>query len=1664
MARSWLDYYKIITANAQANAALRANSPAAVQLPFSYLKNANFSTPGAKPGDKGFFPGGGLNPIENTVNVGKRLLDILGRGNYMSANTVRELQRESAAGGHYDPLKILSEAWQGLSGQDKTMYADVSAARGLSNEGPVAFARNFALDVFLDPTTYIGVGAVKHGVDVVKGIAGKSAAAAVKTPVERAVQQVVQNGAAEVATKNSDAILEHIAKNAPNPAEHAAVANIQNAMPKTVAPVPGQGPRLFVSGPEGVTSERFMLPGPPTPVLAARAEVANIEKAAKGVPQFKYGHSAYGISDIGPYKESIVPQLPPPVTEAGKVTETTLRKAVLDKGSEKVKINGKMMEMGKLRSTRQALLQAKATPSNVRYLKEIEDAINKHLQMVQNHAKAEIAKGNYADLKDYMSNFGYLPGPGLATKVDKPAEFKFDFEKGPTQEEVKIYQKMTPTEKMAFYQQYPFLDRQDLRYLAQASNQKSFQTRLTRVRQMPRNEPTKNIADLVEGLKSGRITDPTLLQNVMKLTRSSNIEELTKNLESAQGRLKAAEDQMFGTQINQAATAKVVPDTGVKELKASGEEFQPFGSLPNAVAAAKERIAREVKPAEQIIAEVKAGDKSALAREIPRLTVNQGEVLKTALQQAINREVVQPNSDLYKYLSKRGFKRTSPKINEGLGRNPGVWNKFSQYTVIKDVMANAPGLDAKIKEILKAKGAHATGPAARKARAEAFYDLFMPTFHSLDNILKSGGVFPVAGIEANSPVFSIADALEALGRDFAVKHFFTAGKGSQNIPPTMLMDALSALYSAFKRGDVLTETVGVHPAIQALLQHGLTRGGKTYTNYLASHINRLKGSPRFRAVEDLQNQIIDAIPDLAKRIEANTAERKLWHDNNVDKVKTAALDDLAKIVLDPEFGPGDIAGVAAHTDEVTVKVAQRLNAVDPNDIWMAKQEVRAEAPTLGLTPEAAANGAAADSMARASTPSAKLAVGTKIAQESEKQADEIAQGLPIDHTDLGQRFERNIVTRLFKGLAPHLGNSSIRPLFLNRNSFAQTYMRRYSAALNDISRKHTKESLIVAFNEIKQGTRSTVPEIAAAQDDLQQAINVLFSKDPKYNVYSRNNITAENINDHFAHYGIHEKFKFSNEIPMNETYKSWDTNDPLDLLSRIQAATIHAMSKRLLADDIAYHFGSRTPKEGYIKVSASRKTASELSKYLDFSLYYPREIAQQFHVLDSFMTTAVKATGHEDYRKVLNFYDNILHSYKAGLTIYRPGHHVRNMVGDVWLSWMAGVQDPRYYAKALKIMYRYRGRYNDFDALQAIMAREPVKGTARGIETGGTMATVRIKGKGKVQLNGDQVYRAMSDAGLLNDYRTLEDIQMGQESLFQSKFRPFGGKLQKAAATTSEARDHYVRVAQFLYELEKGSYRSIKEAADAAARNTRKWHPDGTDLTRFESAVMRRSFLFYSWIRKAIPLVAESAVMQPGKFMMYPKAMYDWAESQGIDLNSFQDPFPVDQVFPSWITDNVVGPFMRDEQGHYIGVNPGVPLQDVIHDFGGSQAGRSVLGSLSPVAKIPLETILKDKGAVAQDIRTGVPIYDLTDYIDRQLPGAGYAASITGLSPSSGFTQPKGGEPRPGQQAPGFNALALFNLITGASMQDWSKPNYIKQGNKERQTRLRQQSRDARGG
>ena len=234
-------------------------------------------------------------------------------------------------------------------------------------------------------------------------------------------------------------------------------------------------------------------------------------------------------------------------------------------------------------------------------------------------------------------------------------------------------------------------------------------------------------------------------------------------------------------------------------------------------------------------------------------------------------------------------------------------------------------------------------------------------------------------------------------------------------------------------------------------------------------------------------------------------------------------------------------------------------------------------------------------------------------------------------------------------------------------------------------------------------------------------------------------------------------------------------------------------------------------------------------------------------------------------------------------------------------------------------------------------------------------------------------------------------------------------------------------------------------------------HPDSLMLTPTE-AKWRFLIPFYTWFAKTLPFAMESAARNPGRLMVIPKASYNLAVAAGVNPASLSDPFPEDQLFPSFVTDGAFGPQFQID-GNYVNINPGVPQFDMLEQIFSPNPVEGVLGMTSPLLRVPAELATGSKIG-------GAPITDTSDYLDQNLPIVNYLANISGYSVTGSAVsvlQGKGLDPQ-AQVAKGNKTgfdqnLSVINWLTGLNAQNWSRPNFINYAEIEKRNRASQSDR-----
>ncbi len=617
------------------------------------------------------------------------------------------------------------------------------------------------------------------------------------------------------------------------------------------------------------------------------------------------------------------------------------------------------------------------------------------------------------------------------------------------------------------------------------------------------------------------------------------------------------------------------------------------------------------------------------------------------------------------------------------------------------------------------------------------------------------------------------------------------------------------------------------------------------------------------------------------------------------------------------------------------------------------------------------------------------------------------------------------------------GNADLRPEVLIATQTARQKAVLRSKVLNNVARNFTDTQIDEAWNAVR-GTNigGQTENIQNLSNNFSKIMDNLFGgtglKADAHSTAYRSGIVMSELNKQLNN--VKAGFQFTNKKKVNwngqaldfsapgawlQSWKTFSPNDPLVFMSKLQTAVENTVAKNTFLDEVSSRFGSTnySRKMGYThRVNDPR--------FKDY--YFPEEIANQ-------MAKALKTWDqiYDPKSQLTRLLDSVTSMWKTGMTIYMPAHHIRNMIGDTYLSWMDGVNSPAVYNKAIKVLSSQKDRYKDIDSVEDLVSN-------RAISAALTRPGDRIlRTKSGIDLTAEQVYTLAFNKGLLQSANVVEDILTDTVP----KLKPFGGKVSGWVRGKTEAREHFVRLAHFIDKLQKSNIKNVDEAATEASKSVRKWHPDGQDLTEWERTYMRRVFPFYSWTRKSIPLLIESAVVNPGKTALYPKAMYGLQQLTGTEGASISDPFPEDQLFPDWIKEKGIGPiaahgmdgipgiiagvsrsrtgFSGEPEGYTV-ANPSNPFIDTVAQFAGmgnpSDPIRGIASMVNPLGRVPAEvgtghTVL------------GTPVdYDPNKYATENIPLLAYLSQIGNI----GLFGPT----RRGEQEGIFNEEGFLNWLT----------------------------------
>lgn len=350
-------------------------------------------------------------------------------------------------------------------------------------------------------------------------------------------------------------------------------------------------------------------------------------------------------------------------------------------------------------------------------------------------------------------------------------------------------------------------------------------------------------------------------------------------------------------------------------------------------------------------------------------------------------------------------------------------------------------------------------------------------------------------------------------------------------------------------------------------------------------------------------------------------------------------------------------------------------------------------------------------------------------------------------------------------------------------------------------------------------------------------------------------------------------------------------------------------------------------------------------KAIDKDLRLPRSIWNDFLKFDRLTQDSI--FNERELHRFLKFMDSHVNAaYRLLLTTPFPAFHHRNAFSNWFLNHLGGVSNLKWYHRAAK--------------LQKAVA----KGTANAdeLKLWKELAEYRVIKAGQYY-EFDILVQPETKFGRVAKRVAEKPISEAQKALKLGtptrRFDPGMGRAYGAWIEDNARIAHYrAKKAEGLTPIE-------------ASRSVQKYLYDYTDLTAFERRVMRPTFLFYTWMRKNIPLMVNTSIENPRLVKLYEDFVRqgrdevpDWLKVASVVPNPFGEGYISDPGIPLLDLN-----FMNVDD-----VDPNIPAAF-------SRMTQRVISRTAPWIKMPYEL------ATGEISFSGKPIKDLwKDFVYPNLP------------------------------------------------------------------------------
>lgn len=337
----------------------------------------------------------------------------------------------------------------------------------------------------------------------------------------------------------------------------------------------------------------------------------------------------------------------------------------------------------------------------------------------------------------------------------------------------------------------------------------------------------------------------------------------------------------------------------------------------------------------------------------------------------------------------------------------------------------------------------------------------------------------------------------------------------------------------------------------------------------------------------------------------------------------------------------------------------------------------------------------------------------------------------------------------------------------------------------------------------------------------------------------------------------------------------------------------------------------------------------------------------------------------------LKAFDSIQNMWKATVTSIWPAFHGRNAISNVlnnFLDLGTQVLNPQLHTVSMQMIKADR----QLTRLATSMVGDGAKSTAAKAEFDALSRKVAFKDATGYDWTMGELRQVAKNSNIAFTSRivTSGDVMGGPDKIAKALFHDstLVGKGKSAVSApfrfgqdvVGRTIEEQARLVNFIANL--------KNTGDVtlAARRTKQFLFDYSNLTNFERTFMKRLMPFYTFTRKNLELQARALMTTPGRIAAEIHAINTLGEviSGGDNLTDEER-----SVLPDWIKSGVS--ILTKKNGDQINLiaNLGTPLESVFQ----TMQSNVLLGSISPLIRLPLEQ------AAGYSFFQGKPLSEVTN-------------------------------------------------------------------------------------